>query len=115
MQALNTRVDEVQKFRKSLPPERQNKNQVTCFHCNKQGHYANECRKKLAERRKKGTRNSGRYSYGRGAYDNNNTQRRNPNYFRAAAVLDYLPPWNPTMIQRIKFQTFPPVLYPLSL
>ncbi|GBO39688.1 hypothetical protein AVEN_180864-1 [Araneus ventricosus] len=79
LQALNTRVDEVQKSRQSPPPQRQNKNRVTCFHCNKQGHYANECRKKLPERRQNDTRNSGRYSYGRGVYGNNNMERRNPN------------------------------------
>ncbi|GBO25293.1 hypothetical protein AVEN_148578-1 [Araneus ventricosus] len=79
LQALNTRVDEVQKSRQSPPPQRQNKNRVICFHCNKQGHYANECRKKLAERRQNNTINSGRYSYGRGAYGNNNMERRNPN------------------------------------
>ncbi|GBO30399.1 hypothetical protein AVEN_213769-1 [Araneus ventricosus] len=114
LQALNE-ADEVQKSRQSPPPQRQNKNRVTCFHCNKQGHYANECRKKLAERRQNDTRNSGRYSYGRGAYGNNNMQRRNPNWFRAEAVLDCLLPWKPTMIQRIKFQIFPHVLYPLFL
>ncbi|GBM32871.1 hypothetical protein AVEN_161086-1, partial [Araneus ventricosus] len=77
-QALNTRVVEVQKSRQSPPPQRQNKNRVTCFHCNKQGHYANECRKKLADRRQHDTRNSGRYSYGRCAYGNNNMQKEKP-------------------------------------